>query len=159
MCIAIGRESQRGLQGRECRSHRHHVCAVLSQWQDNHLWWLFGHDQSLGFGCSLFLRARHSSQHRFHPLSTKPYIHATSAILCTHTFSGSLQLLEERSGRSGSLRLIDASGEHVERDGATLRLKAGGSFYAPSSISCVAVHWPRIAAGAESGELYHLEAM
>ena len=46
------------------------------------------------------------------------------------------------------------------RDGATVRVKDGGSaFYAPSPISSVAVSWPRIAAGAQSGELYHLEVM
>jgi hypothetical protein len=48
----------------------------------------------------------------------------------------------------------------VVRDGATIRMKdGGGAFYAPSPISCVAVSWPRIAAGAQSGELYHLEVM
>ena len=62
-----------------------------------------------------------------------------------HTFSGSLQLLEEREGLA-----VDAS---VDTDAATLRLKGGGSFYAPSPIRCVAVHWPRIAAVAASGEL------
>ncbi len=45
-------------------------------------------------------------------------------------------------------------------DGSTIRMKdGGGAFYAPSLISCVAVSWPRIAAGADSGELYHLEVM
>ncbi len=46
------------------------------------------------------------------------------------------------------------------RDGATVHIEErGGAFYAPSPISCVAVSWPRIAAGAQSGELYHLEVM
>jgi WD40 repeat protein len=50
--------------------------------------------------------------------------------------------------------------EGVVRDGATIRMKdGGGAFYAPTSILCVAVSWPRIAAGAQSGELYHLEVM
>ena len=50
--------------------------------------------------------------------------------------------------------------EGVVCDGATIRMKeGGGAFYAPSPISCVAVSWPRIAAGAQSGELYHLEVM
>ena len=54
-----------------------------------------------------------------------------------------------------SARVVhDAIAEH---DGATLRLKEGGTFYAPSPITCVAVHWPKLAAGAQSGELYHLE--
>ncbi len=50
--------------------------------------------------------------------------------------------------------------EGVVCDGATIRMKdGGGAFYAPSPILCVAVSWPRIAAGAQSGELYHLEVM
>ena len=50
--------------------------------------------------------------------------------------------------------------EGVVRDGATVRVKdGGGAFYAPSPILSVAVSWPRIAAGAQSGELYHLEVM
>jgi len=48
----------------------------------------------------------------------------------------------------------------VVRNGATIRVKDGvGAFYAPSPILCVAVSWPRIAAGAQSGELNHLEVM
>ena len=42
-------------------------------------------------------------------------------------------------------------------DGATLRLKEGGAFYAPEPLQCVAVHWPRLVAGTESGQLHHLE--
>ena len=45
----------------------------------------------------------------------------------------------------------------AECDGATLRLKEGGAFYAPVPLVCVAVHWPTLVAGAISGELYHLE--
>ena len=108
-------------------------------------------------GARFFLRACNSSQHRFKlPLHKTLHSPNLSDLMHTHTFSGSLQLLEEREGDA---RSIDASGEHVDRDGTTLRLKAGGSFYAPSLIECVTVHWPRIAAGAASGELYHLEAM
>ena len=69
----------------------------------------------------------------------------------------SFNLLETRPGDA-----MDFSGEAegVVRDGATIRMKDGdGAFYAPSPISCVAVSWPRIAAGAQSGELYHLEVM
>jgi len=41
-----------------------------------------------------------------------------------------------------------------------VRLKEGGGvFYAPSSPQSVAVHWPRLVAGAQSGELYHLEVL
>ena len=56
--------------------------------------------------------------------------------------------------------MFDASGSSTvaERKGKTLHLKEdGGSFYAPSPLQCVAVHWPRLVAGAQSGELYHLE--
>ena len=68
--------------------------------------------------------------------------------------AGTLDLIEERRGDGA---VTDASGEVAEHDGKTLRLKEGGAFYAPSPLSCVAVHWPRLVAGAESGELYHLE--
>ena len=48
----------------------------------------------------------------------------------------------------------------VVRDGATVRIKdGGGAFYAPSPILCIAVSWPRVAAGAQSGELYHLKVI
>ena len=51
-------------------------------------------------------------------------------------------------------------GEGVERDGATVRMKeGGGAFYAPSPVQCVAIHGSRIAAGTQSGELYHLEVI
>ncbi len=64
----------------------------------------------------------------------------------------SFNLLDSRPG--------EAMAEGVVHDGATIRMKdRGGAFYAPSPISCVAVSWPRIAAGAVSGELYHLEVM
>ena len=69
-------------------------------------------------------------------------------------FAGTLDLIEERRGEGAA---IDASGEVAERDGSVLRLKEGGAFYAPSPLSCVAVHWPRLVAGAQSGELYHLK--
>ena len=49
------------------------------------------------------------------------------------------------------------SSEVAERDGAMLRLKKGGTFYAPNPLQCIAVHWPRLVAGAQSGELYHLK--
>ena len=68
--------------------------------------------------------------------------------------STSLELIEERKGDGATM---DKSGEVAERDGATLRLKEGGAFYAPSPLQCVAVHWPKLVAGAQSGELYHLE--
>ena len=67
----------------------------------------------------------------------------------------SLTMIEERKGDGAT---IDSSGEVAERDGATLRLKeGGGAFYAPSPLQCVAVNWPRLVAGATSGELYHLQ--
>ena len=77
------------------------------------------------------------------------------APLLSHT--DSLQLLEERKG-DGSALDASGSGAVAERDGATLRLKeGGGAFYAPSPLVCIAVHWPRLVAGAQSGELYHLD--
>ena len=68
--------------------------------------------------------------------------------------SGTFDLIEERTGNGVA---IDAAGEVAERDGSALRLKEGGAFYAPSPLVCVAVHWPKLVAGAQSGELYHLE--
>jgi WD40 repeat protein len=69
----------------------------------------------------------------------------------------SFNLLDSRPGEAMA---FSKEAEGVVRDGATIRMKeGGGAFYAPSPISCVAVSWPRIAAGARSGELYHLEVM
>ena len=68
--------------------------------------------------------------------------------------SDTFDLIEERTGNGVA---IDAAGEVAEIDGSTLRLKEGGAFYAPSPLLCVAVHWPKLVAGAQSGELYHLE--
>ena len=62
--------------------------------------------------------------------------------------------MEERKGDGAAL---DKSGEVAERDGARLRLKEGGAFYVPSPLQCIAVHWPKLVAGAQSGELYYLE--
>ena len=70
---------------------------------------------------------------------------------------GTLQHVETRKG-NGSALDASGSGAVAERDGATLRLKEGGGvFYAPGPLQSVAVHWPRLVAGARSGELYHLE--
>ena len=69
----------------------------------------------------------------------------------------SFNLLETRPGEAIA---FSKEAEGVVRDGATICMKdGGGAFYAPSPISSVAVSWPRIAAGASSGELYHLEVM
>ena len=69
----------------------------------------------------------------------------------------SFNLLETRPGDAMA---FSGEAEGVVRDGATIRMKdGGGAFYATSPILCVAVRWPRIAAGAQSGELYHLEVM
>ena len=69
----------------------------------------------------------------------------------------SFNLLETRPGEAIA---FSKEAEGVVRDGATIRMKdGGGAFYAPSPISSVAVSWPRIVAGARSGELYHLEVM
>ena len=60
----------------------------------------------------------------------------------------------------GEAMAFGKEAEGVVRDGATVRIKdGGGAFYAPSPILSVAVSWPRIAAGAQSGELYHLEVV
>ena len=72
--------------------------------------------------------------------------------------ANSLNLLDARPGVDAMAFSKEAEG--VVRDGTTVRMKdGGGAFYAPSPISSVAVSWPRIAAGAQSGELYHLEVM
>ena len=63
-------------------------------------------------------------------------------------------MLEERRGDAAT---IGKQGEEATWDGSTLRLKEGGAFYAPSSLQCVALHGSNIVAGAQSGELYHLE--
>ena len=69
----------------------------------------------------------------------------------------SFNLLETRPGEAMA---FSEDAEGVVRQGATIRMKdGGGAFYATSPILCVAVRWPRIAAGAQSGELYHLEVM
>jgi hypothetical protein len=64
----------------------------------------------------------------------------------------SLAMIEERKGDAAT---IDKAGEVAERDGAMLRLKEGGAFYAPSFLSSVAVHWPKLVAGGQCN-LYHL---
>ena len=69
----------------------------------------------------------------------------------------SFNLLDSRPGEAIA---FSKEAEGVVRHGSTIRMKdGGGAFYAPSPILCVAVSWPRIAAGAQSGELYHLEVM
>ena len=45
------RELERALQGRECRSLRHHVRAVRSRRQDDRLRWRIRDAQSVGCGC------------------------------------------------------------------------------------------------------------
>ena len=45
---------------------------------------------------------------------------------------------------------LDKSGEVAERHSATLRLKEGGAFYAPSPLVSIAVRWPKLVAGAKS---------
>ena len=72
-----------------------------------------------------------------------------------HPVTDTLDLVEERRGDGAAFD--HTSGEVAERDGATLRLKEGGAFYAPLPLECVAVHWPRLVAGGKSSELYHLQ--
>jgi hypothetical protein len=60
----------------------------------------------------------------------------------------SFNMLETRPGEAMA---FSEEAEGVVRDGATVRIKDGvGAFYAPSPISCLAVSWPRIAAGAHA---------
>ena len=69
--------------------------------------------------------------------------------------AGTLQLVEERKGDGVA---VDRGGNVAERDGSTVRIKeGGGAFYGPSPLLCVASHWPKLVAGAQSGELFHLE--
>ena len=69
----------------------------------------------------------------------------------------SFDLIESRPGNGTA---FGRDGESVEHDGTTVRMKeGGGAFYAPSPVLCVAIHGSRIAAGAQSGELHHLEVM
>ena len=68
----------------------------------------------------------------------------------------SFEMIESRPGDG---TVFGRDGEGVERDGATVRVTGGGAFYAPSPVQSVAVSWPRIVAGASSGELYHLEVV
>ena len=75
--------------------------------------------------------------------------------LCPRT--DTLQLVEERKGEGSALD-ASGSGAVAECDGASLHLKeGGGAFYASGPLVCIAVHWPRLVAGSQSGELYHLE--
>ena len=69
----------------------------------------------------------------------------------------SFKLIESQPG--GGI-VFGRDGEGVEHDGATVRMKEGGGvFYAPSRVQCVAIHGSKIAAGAQSGDLYHLEVI
>ena len=79
---------------------------------------------------------------------------ARSPSISINSPTGALALVEERKGEGAA---VDRSGGVVERDGSTVRLKQGGAFYAPQPVSCVTVHLPRIVAGSQLGELYHLE--
>ena len=69
--------------------------------------------------------------------------------------AGTLQLVDERKGDNVA---VDRGGNVAERDGSTVRIKeGGGAFYGPSPLKCLASHWPKLVAGAEFGELFHLE--
>ena len=63
--------------------------------------------------------------------------------------------------RAAPRQVIDRrdSGEVAERDGAMLCLKERGAFYATSPLMSVAVQWPKLVGGAQSGEMYHLEVV
>ena len=92
-----------------------------------------------------------------HPLWTRVCCRQKRTCPSPSPHPDTLQLVEERKG-DGSALDASGSGAVAERDGATLRLKEGGGvFYAPGPLQSVAVHWPRLVAGAQSGALYHLE--
>ena len=69
---------------------------------------------------------------------------------------GNFELLEEREGEAAYFD--PHSLERVERNGGMLHLQHGGSFYAPSTLTCLAVRLPRIVAVNALGELLHLVA-
>ena len=46
---------------------------------------------------------------------------------------------------------LDKSGEVAERHSATLRLKEGGAFYAPSPLVSIAIRWPKLVGGRKVG--------
>ena len=95
--------------------------------------------------------------HRSHPFGLVCVAGKKNARAPLPPHPDTLQLVEERKG-DGSALDASGSGAVAERDGATLRLKEGGGvFYAPGPLQSVAVHWPRLVAGAQSGALYHLE--
>ena len=96
--------------------------------------------------------------HHTHPIPLDSCVlPAKTHVLLSLPHPDTLQLVEERKG-DGSALDASGSGAVAERDGATLRLKEGGGvFYAPGPLQSVAVHWPRLVAGAQSGALYHLE--
>ena len=70
---------------------------------------------------------------------------------------GNFELLEEREVEAA--HFDPHSLERVERNGGMLHLQHGGSFYAPSTLTCLAVRLPRIVAGNARGELFHLEVV
>ena len=89
-----------------------------------------------------------------HPTCAHSFIHLSKPT--RSRLADSFQLVEEREG-NGSAFDNSGSSEVAERDGAMLRLKEGGTFYAPNPLQCIAMHWPRLVAGARAGELYHLK--
>ena len=97
-------------------------------------------------------------------ISSVDYNHDGTKIVSA-CFGGTIKVWDADSfdlieSRPGSGMAFGRDGEGVERDGVTVRMKkGGGAFYAPSPVQCVAIHGSRIAAGAQSGELYHLEVM
>ena len=93
----------------------------------------------------------------FNPLDGKTIVSGSRDQTIKVWDAGSFDLIESRPGNGTA---FGRDGEGVERDGTTVRMKeGGGAFYAPSPVQCVAIHGSRIAAGAQSGELYHLEVV
>ena len=136
-----------GAQGGEAEraQPRHQLRGLQPRWNQDRVELERPDDQSLGcryLPALLHSTCSHSFIHRSKPTRSR--------------LTDSFQLVEERKG-DGSAFDNSGSSEVAERDGETLRLKEGGTFYAQNPLQCIAVHWPRLVAGAQSGELYHLE--
>lgn len=60
---------------------------------------------------------------------------------------------EHRGDGTSTSKICDAA----KSDYKMLRLVRNGTFYASCRLLCLALHWPKLVAGAKSGELFHLE--
>lgn len=86
-------------------------------------------------------------------------MHLCLARLCglvrvSSTLTATIEIVSERKIKRAASK---QSGDLAYCDGKALRLKQGGVFYSPSLLACVAICWPKLAVGAQSGELYLLQ--